>query len=61
MPSSTATKTGLYSRVLSTTITTNNAGNAIVMIFPDFINSSSGFVSLINVYNDSTLNINTGA
>jgi hypothetical protein len=60
MPSSTATKTGLYSRVMSTTITTNSSGNAIVVIFPDLVTTSAGFTGFINTYNDNTLNVNTG-
>jgi len=60
IPSDTSTKTGLYSRVLSTTITTNNSGNAIIIIFPDYIKSNSTFKTFINIYNDSTLNVNTG-
>jgi len=45
---------------MSTTITTNSSGNAIVVIFPDFIGSTSGFVGFINIYNDASLNVNTG-
>lgn len=60
MPSSTGTKTGLFSRVMSTTISTNSSGNAIVVIFPDLISTASGFAGFINVYNDVTLNVNTG-
>lgn len=59
-PSPSATKTGLYSRVTSLTITTNASGNAIVLIFPDLINSTAGFPSLTNIYNDTTVNVNTG-
>ena len=61
MPSDSGTKTGLFSRVFSTTITTNSAGNAIVVILPDLVASSAGFPSLVNIYNDATLNVNTGA
>lgn len=46
---------------MSTTITTNAAGNCIVVIFPDLIAATPGFAGFINIYNDTTLNINTGA
>lgn len=60
IPSPSGTKTGLYSRVFSTTVTTNAAGNAIVVIFPDYISTSSTFAGFVNIYNDATLNVNTG-
>jgi len=46
--------------VTSVTVTTNAAGNAIVVIQPDRVNTGSGFPGFINVYNDVTLNVDTG-
>lgn len=45
---------------MSTTITTNPSGNAIIVLFPDNIATSAGFTGFFNIYNDTTLNVNTG-
>jgi len=45
---------------MSTTITTNAAGNCIVVIFPDLVAASASFAGFLNIYNDTTLSVNTG-
>lgn len=53
-PSESSTKTGIYHRVETYTVTTNAAGNAIFVLFPQNIVSVLGF--FVYVANDSTLN-----
>lgn len=60
LPSDNFTKSGLYSRTNSYTISTNSAGNAIFVFYPTLANASASYPGYLNIYNNDILNVNSG-
>lgn len=62
VPSETSSKTALYNRVVSTTVTSNASGNFIFELHPHSIlrDGSIAGASYYTIYNGADLNLNTG-
>lgn len=60
LPCDNFTKSGIYSRTNTYTLSTNTSGNCIATITPMYISSSAANPGFLTVANADNLNINLG-